>query len=104
MIYLQISRLRTNHVRPFDTFVRSSFGLFGRTGRHSLTDAICGNVTSAISTYRGDNNLSGLIDRMGSIADRPENTDKERLQHRFLLATGIVMSGGGFCGALPPRY
>ncbi|PSL20521.1 sensor histidine kinase [Shimia abyssi] len=39
--------------------------------------------------------LAGLIDRIGSIADRPNSTDEDRLQHRFLIATGIVMSGGG---------
>ncbi len=39
--------------------------------------------------------MIALISRIGSIADRPHSTDEERLQHRFLIATGIVMSGGG---------
>ncbi len=31
----------------------------------------------------------------GAIADRPDSSREERLQHRFLIATGLVMSGGG---------
>jgi hypothetical protein len=40
-----------------------------------------------------------LAVRLGSIADTPGNTDEERLQHRFLIATGVIMSMGGFVWA-----
>ncbi|WP_319545927.1 sensor histidine kinase [Ruegeria conchae] len=39
--------------------------------------------------------MKSLLADLGAIADAPENTDEERLKHRFLIATGVVMSGGG---------
>ena len=37
----------------------------------------------------------GLISRVGAIADSPGDTPEDRLRHRFLIATGATMSGGG---------
>lgn len=39
--------------------------------------------------------MNSVIGRLSAIADRPENTDEERLQHRFLISTGMIMSAGG---------
>ncbi|WP_299427986.1 histidine kinase dimerization/phospho-acceptor domain-containing protein [uncultured Shimia sp.] len=39
--------------------------------------------------------MQSILAELGAIADVPENTDEERLKHRFLIATGIVMSSGG---------
>jgi len=36
-----------------------------------------------------------LLERIGSIGDRPTDTDAERLQHRLLIYMGVLMSGGG---------
>ena len=36
-----------------------------------------------------------LVERAGSIADTASDTAEQRLQHRFLIVTGVVMSGGG---------
>jgi hypothetical protein len=39
--------------------------------------------------------LLRLTASLGAIGDRPEDSDKERLQHRFLVFMGVLMSGGG---------
>ena len=36
-----------------------------------------------------------LVERIGAIADKPEDDAEERLKHRFLILTGAMMSGGG---------
>ena len=42
-----------------------------------------------------------LLGRYAAIGDRPTDTDEEKLQHRFLIATGSAMSCGGMLwGAL----
>ncbi len=39
--------------------------------------------------------LWDVVSRMGSLADRPTDSDHERQRHRFLLITGASMSFGG---------
>jgi len=38
---------------------------------------------------------ASLLQRFLTIGDRPEDTEEARLQHRFLIATGVAMSCGG---------
>jgi signal transduction histidine kinase len=39
--------------------------------------------------------VHSLFNQFAAIADKPESSDEEKLQHRFLIATGVVMSLGG---------
>ena len=39
--------------------------------------------------------LPGWVRRFGAIADRPDSTQGQRLRHRYLILTGVVMSSGG---------
>ena len=44
---------------------------------------------------------TSLLERYAALGDRPTDTDEEKLQHRFLIATGSAMSCGGlFWGVL----
>lgn len=36
-----------------------------------------------------------VLDWIGSIGDRPGDSDEERLKHQFLIYMGVLMSGGG---------
>ncbi|MCB9596018.1 MAG: hypothetical protein H6719_25075 [Sandaracinaceae bacterium] len=36
-----------------------------------------------------------LLSRFAALGDEADDSDEERLQHRFLIATGVAMSGGG---------
>ncbi|MCB9674483.1 MAG: HAMP domain-containing histidine kinase [Alphaproteobacteria bacterium] len=39
--------------------------------------------------------MAGIFHALGAIADRPEDSPEQRLQHRFLIALGTLMSCGG---------
>ena len=39
--------------------------------------------------------MASLIERLGAIGDEPADDAEQRLQHRFLIGTGVVMSFGG---------
>ena len=45
--------------------------------------------------FGGTAGVLPFVNLIGSIADQPQDSDEERLQHRFLIATGTVMSIGG---------
>jgi signal transduction histidine kinase len=59
-----------------------------------VSDASAASAASAASDADAQAR-SGWLARFGAIADRPGDTPEEQQRHRFLILTGVVMSGGG---------